>query len=246
MHKVGDKYVDAVVDGAGCMPLLIPAIGDKLAIRDLVARLDGLLLTGSPSNVDPDHYGGPPPREGNDADPDRDRTVLPLIEECLEQQVPLLGICRGIQELNVALGGTLHQHVHEVDGRFDHRSDKSLPMAERYVLRHPVRLTEGGALFWLMGEAESLQVNSLHGQAIDEVATGLEVEAVADDGTIEAVRVRAAREFALAVQWHPEWRVTEVEHHRILLSAFGDACRKRVSRLGADTGRWHEFAGAVA
>ena len=143
-HSVGSKYVDAVVAGAAAVPVLIPALGPRLDPDNLLARLDGLMVTGSPSNVDPTHYGGPPAREGNEADPARDATTLPLIRQALAQGVPLLCICRGLQELNVALGGSLHQHVQEVPGRFDHRSDKTKPLRERYGLAHPVRLTSGG------------------------------------------------------------------------------------------------------
>ena len=182
-HSVGDKYVDAVVAGAAAVPVLIPALGQRLDPDDLLARLDGLMVTGSPSNVDPTHYGGPPAREGNEADPARDATTLPLIRQALAQGVPLLCICRGLQELNVALGGSLHQHVQEVPGRFDHRSDKSKPLRERYGLAHPVRLTSGGTLQKLFDGAERIEVNSLHGQGIDRLADRLAVEAMAEDGT---------------------------------------------------------------
>ena len=226
-HSVQDKYVDAVVAGTGAVPVLIPAIGAALDLAALLARLDGILVTGSPSNVDPAHYGGPPPRPGNEADPARDATTLPLIRAALAAGVPLLAICRGIQELNVALGGTLHQHVHELPGRRDHRSDRSLPYAERYAPVHAIRLTPGGRLQAVMGGALRIDVNSLHGQGIDRLADGLVVEAVAEDGTIEAVSVPGARGFALGVQWHPEWRVLENVWSRRLFAAFGDAARAR-------------------
>ena len=219
-HSVGEKYVDAVVAGAAAVPVLIPALG---------ARLDGLMATGSPSNVDPALYGGPPPREGNEADPARDATSLPLIRAALAQGVPLLCICRGLQELNVALGGSLHQHVHEVAGRFDHRSDKTRPLRERYGIAHPIRLTPGGALQHLFDGAERIEVNSLHGQGIDRLADGLTVEALAEDGTIEAVSVKGAAGFALAVQWHPEWAVLDNPWSRRLFAAFGAAARARAA-----------------
>ena len=224
-HSVGEKYVDAVVAGAAALPVLIPAIGERLDPEDLLQRLDGLMVTGSPSNVDPAIYGGPPPREGNEADPARDATTLPLIRAALDQGVPLLCICRGLQELNVTLGGSLHQHVHELPGRIDHRSDKTKPLRERYGLAHPIRLTPGGALQQLFEGAERIKVNSLHGQGIDRLAEPLIVEAVADDGTIEAVSVRGAKGFALAVQWHPEWAVLENPWSRRLFAAFGAAAR---------------------
>lgn len=229
IHLVGDKYVDAVVEGAQAVPVLIPALADRLDVDALLARIDGLLVTGSPSNVDPKYYGGPPPREGNLADPARDATTLPLIRRALTLGVPLFAICRGLQELNVALGGTLHQHVQELPGRRDHRSDKSKPYAERYAPAHSVRLTPGGLLQRLLDGTAVIEVNSLHAQGIDRLAPGLVVEAVADDGTIEAISVAAAPAFALGVQWHPEWRVRENPISLRLFRAFGDAARERAA-----------------
>jgi putative glutamine amidotransferase len=228
-HSVGDRYVDAVVAGAAAIPVLVPALGTRLDPDDLLSRLDGLMVTGSPSNVDPGHYGGPPPREGNESDPARDATTLPLIRQALARGVPLLCICRGLQELNVALGGSLHQHVQELPGRFDHRSDKTKPLRERYGLAHPIRLTPGGALQALFDGAERIEVNSLHGQGLDRLAGRLTVEAVAEDGTIEAVSVQGARDFAIAVQWHPEWEVLENPWSRRLFAAFGAAARARAA-----------------
>jgi putative glutamine amidotransferase len=226
-HSVVDRYVEAVRLGAGALPLIVPALGEVGALDALLARLDGLLFTGSPSNVCPSHYGGPPPRPGNLADPRRDATTLPLMRRAIALGVPFLAICRGIQELNVALGGSLHQHLHEVPGRADHRSDKSRPWAERYEPRHAVRLRPGGLLQRLLDGAETVFVNSLHGQGIDRLAPGLAVEAVAEDGTIEAVSVENAAAFALGVQWHPEWRVLEDPVSRRLFAAFGAAVRAR-------------------
>lgn len=226
-HQVGDKYVDSVIDGASALPLLIPALGPRLDFDALLAELDGLLITGSPSNVEPHHYGGPAARPDSPCDPARDATTLPLIRRALACAVPLFAICRGLQELNVALGGTLHQEVHELPGRLDHRSDKTVPPPERYRPAHPVRLMPGGVLEGLLGGAGTIEVNSLHAQAIDRLADRLVVEAVAPDGTIEAVSVADAPAFALAVQWHPEWRVLENPTSRRLFAAFGAACRAR-------------------
>jgi putative glutamine amidotransferase len=218
-----------VVLGAGAVPVLIPAIGAALPLDALLDRLDGILVTGSPSNVDPAHYGGPAPREGNLADVARDATTLPLIRRALERGIPLLAICRGIQELNVALGGSLHQHVHELPGRRDHRSDKTKDYAGRYAPVHPIALTEGGRLIEVMGGASTIQVNSLHGQGIDRIAPGLVVEALAEDGTIEAVSAPSCPGFALGVQWHPEWRVQENPWSMRLFGAFAEAARARAS-----------------
>jgi len=238
-HTVGDKYVEAVIIGSGGLPVLLPAIGDRLDPDMLLDRLDGLLVTGSPSNVDPARYGGPQAREDNLADPARDATTLPLIRRAVARGVPLLAICRGLQELNVALGGSLHQHVHELPGRFDHRSDKTRTYPERYGLAHPVTVTPGGRLQAILGGAGRVEVNSLHGQGIDRLAPGLAVEAVADDGTIEAVSVEDARGFALALQWHPEWGVAENAVSRRLFAAFGDAARAQAGRrrTGGGDGR---------
>jgi putative glutamine amidotransferase len=238
-HQVGEKYVDSVIDGAGGLPLLIPALGPRLDPDAVLAGVDGVLITGSPSNVEPHHYGGPAPRPDSPRDPARDATTLPLIRRALALAVPLFAICRGLQELNVALGGSLHQEVHEVPGRADHRSDKTVPLPERYGPAHPVRVVPGGLLQRLLDGVDTIEVNSLHGQAIDRLADGLAIEAVAPDGTIEAVRVADAPGFALAVQWHPEWRVLENPVSRRLFAVFGAACQARQRAR-------HERHGALA
>lgn len=228
-HSVQDKYVDAVVAGSGGIPVLLPAVGERQRAMDLLERLDAIMVTGSPSNVDPALYGGPPPREGNLADRPRDDTVLPLLRLALERDLPVLAICRGIQELNVALGGTLHQHVHELPGRRDHRSDKTRAYAERYGPAHPIRLTPGGLLQRVLGGPETIEVNSLHGQGIDRLAPDLVVEAMAEDGTIEAVSAPGAT-FVLGVQWHPEWRVLDNPWSTRLFAAFGLAAAARAAK----------------
>jgi len=228
IHSVGDKYVDAVLEAAAGLPLIVPALGGALPIDAVCERLDGLLLTGSPSNIDPALYGGGPRPPGDPADAYRDGTTLPLIRACIAEGVPVLGICRGIQELNVAMGGTLHGRLHEIEGRQDHRSDKTLSYAERYDPSHIVRLRAGGMLSHLLGDAAELRVNSLHAQGVDRLAPGLIAEAEAPDGTTEAVSMPGAKGFVLAVQWHAEWRAAEIEPHRRLFVAFGDACRERL------------------
>ncbi|MGI9507763.1 MAG: gamma-glutamyl-gamma-aminobutyrate hydrolase family protein [Geminicoccaceae bacterium] len=229
IHKVSESYLKGVIDSAAGLPVMLPAIGEQLdpAHIDLwLDATDGLLITGSPSNVDPVHYDGHEARRDSERDPARDATTLPLLRRAIERAVPLLAICRGIQELNVALGGTLFQHVHEVPGRMDHRSDKSKPLPERFdELAHAISLTEGGMLQNILGGASEIDVNTLHGQAIDRPGERVVVEAVAPDGTIEAVSVRDAPGFVLGVQWHPEWRVREDPHSKQLFAAFGDACR---------------------
>jgi putative glutamine amidotransferase len=225
IHSVSEKYILAVVEGAGGLPVMIPALGERLDVADLVRRLDGLLLTGGLSNVEPHRYGGGPSRPDTPHDRARDATVLPLIRAAVEEGVPVLAICRGIQELNVALGGTLHQHVHEVDGKTDHRSDKSKPWHERYDHAHPVRLTPGGFLARALGTTDTM-VNSLHGQGIDRLASGLVVEATAPDGLVEAVRVEGAA-FAVGVQWHPEYPSLADPASKALFDGFADACHAR-------------------
>jgi len=222
-HVVGDKYIRAVSEGAGALPLLIPALGDWYDIRDLVGRLDGLFFTGSPSNVHPSLYGLEADRMVPPHDPARDATTLPLLRAALDRDLPVFAVCRGFQELNVVMGGTLHPKVHEVPGLMDHREDKTAPLAVQYGPAHPVGLTPDGLIARATGRTE-IMVNSVHGQGIDRLGGGLAVEATAPDGLVEAVRVEGAR-FALAVQWHPEWRFWEDAPSAALLRAFGGALR---------------------
>jgi putative glutamine amidotransferase len=224
-HVVADKYVRAVAESAGGLPLLIPALGPGIDPADLVGRLDGLLLTGSRSNVEPHHYDGTPSREGTAHDAQRDATTLPLIRAAVASGLPVLAICRGIQELNVALGGTLHQLVHEVPGRRDHRAPQGTTEEKYAHQAHPVSLTSGGFFERLAGASE-LIVNSLHSQGIDRLAPDLVAEAVAPDGQIEAVRAAGA-DFVVGVQWHPEFRIADNAFSTALFAAFSAACRAR-------------------
>lgn len=228
-HLVGEKYITALQDGADGMPFVIPALGNRLDLDRILANIDGVLLTGSPSNVEPHHYGGEASRPGTMHDAERDATTLPLIEKALAQAVPVLAICRGFQEMNIVLGGSLHQEVHNVPGFHNHKEDSTDPLEVQYGPSHAVNLVEGGLLRTLAG-AESVMVNSLHAQGVKRLAGGVTVEAVADDGLIEGFRVDDAPGFALAVQWHPEWRVTENQFSLAIFKAFGDACRERADR----------------
>ena len=217
-HDTPARYAAAVLGGAGAVPVLIPPMGEaSLAVLD---RLDGLMLSGSPSNVHPSHYDGGESLTPELHDLERDATTLRLIPEAIARGMPLLAICRGIQELNVALGGTLHQKVHEVADRMDHRPGPGT-IEQKYAPRHLVFLS--GQLARIIGSSKIL-VNSLHGQAIDMPAPGLAVEAVASDGTIEAVRVERARAFAFGVQWHPEWGHADDTASTAIFRAFGEAC----------------------
>ncbi len=227
-HMVGEKYARAVLDAAGAAPLLIPSLADELGFDELLQRLDGLLFTGSPSNVEPHRYAGAPSAPGTLHDPARDATTLPLIRKAVRAGVPVFGICRGFQEMYVAFGGTLHQKLHEVPGYLDHRDDGTQPLEVQYGPAHEVTLEPGGVLRSLAA-SDRIQVNSLHNQGIDRLGAELAVEARAPDGVIEAFRVRDAQRFALAVQWHPEWKVMSNPFSRALFAAFGQASHERAS-----------------
>jgi len=235
-HTVSDKYVQAAVRAVGALPVLVPAIGpafgDEAALvgdlDHLLDGLDGVLLTGSPSNVEPHHYGKES-REGTLHDPARDATTLPLIRRTIDRGVPLFAICRGLQEVNVALGGSLHQHVHEIEGRRDHRSPRSPDMDVNYAPTHDIDIVEGGLLHRLLGERR-VRVNSLHAQGVDVLAPRARLEAVCcEDGQVEALSVPDARGFALALQWHPEHRALENPVSMKLFNAFAAACRARMA-----------------
>ena len=228
-HIVQEKYATAVSAAAGALPLLIPALGRTIANDDLLDSIDGLLLTGSPSNVLPRHYGQPASRPGTLHDPHRDETTLPLVRRCIERAMPLLAVCRGFQEVNVAFGGTLHQHVHELAETLDHRKHSVPDIDGQYAPSHAVALTQGGFLHRLVGR-ESIEVNSLHSQGIDRLGARLVVEAQAPDGLIEAVSVEACASFALAIQWHPEWNALNDPASRAIFAAFGAACREYAGR----------------
>ena len=225
-HMVGEKYAQAIIEAAGAAPLLIPALAEEMRFDELLERLDGLLFTGSSSNVEPHHYQGAPSAPGTLHDPARDATTLPLIRKAVQAGVPVLGICRGFQEMNVAFGGTLHQRVHEVPGHLDHRDDESQPLEVQYGPAHEVVLEPGGLLRTLTSD-ERIRVNSLHSQGIARLGGALSVEARAPDGLIEAFRVTQARSFALAVQWHPEWHALSNPFSHALFAAFGAAAAER-------------------
>jgi len=226
-HAAGDKYVAAVVDGAGALAMLLPALGAWQAPEDVLDAVDGLLFTGSYSNVEPHHYGGEPSAPGTAHDAARDATTLPLMRAAIAAGVPVLAICRGFQELNVACGGTLHQRVHDVPGLDDHREDDDAPLDVQYGPSHAIRLTPGGLLHTLAGGRGEVRVNSLHKQGIALLGADLAVEATAPDGLIEAVSVVGAPAFALGVQWHPEWRQGHDPLSSAIFRAFGAACRAR-------------------
>ena len=227
-HMVGEKYIEAIAVGASAQPVLIPALGSGLDVDAALEMFDGFLFTGSASNVEPHHYGGPASQPGTLHDPDRDNTTLPLIPRAIAAGIPVLAVCRGFQEMNVAYGGTLHQRLHEIDGLLDHREDEETPLEVQYGPAHDVLLEPGGSLRKIAGQ-DRLQVNSLHWQGVQTLAKDLEVEARAPDGVIEAFRVARSPSFALGVQWHPEWQFAQNPFSRALFAAFGEATRHRAS-----------------
>lgn len=225
-QAVGEKYVRAVVDGAGCLPLLLPSLTPPLDLRESLQHLDGLLLTGAHSNIQPHYYGDEPSYPGNEHDPARDGTTLGLVPLAIELGVPVLALCRGCQEVNVALGGSLHQKVHELPGHDDHRENPADPLGVQYAPSHPVELAEGGLLAGIAGRRD-VMVNSLHGQGLRALGRGLVVEATARDGLVEAVRLDSPDTYLLGVQWHPEWRVSENPFYLGIFQSFAAACRQR-------------------
>ncbi|APZ41788.1 gamma-glutamyl-gamma-aminobutyrate hydrolase family protein [Acidihalobacter ferrooxydans] len=228
-HAAGEKYLTALTDVAGVVPMLIPALPDRLPAYAWLDAIDGLLLTGSRSNVEPARYGGPPSAPGTEHDPARDALTLPLLRAALDRAIPVLAICRGFQEFNVAHGGSLHPRVHERPGMLDHREDDTRPLAIQYGPAHTLALTAGGLLQRLVGRDE-ITVNSLHWQGIDRLGEALRAEAVAPDGLIEAITAPHAPGFNLAVQWHPEWRAAENPVSCAIFEAFGAACREQARR----------------
>ncbi len=229
IHVTGNRNIQAVSNDAEATPLVIPAIGDKLDVREILAELDGLLLTGGASNIEPHHYGGAPSRDGDLHDPKRDATSLPLIRGAIDLGVPVFAICRGMQELNVALGGTLHQYLHELPGRFDHRRDRTKPFEDQMAPIHSISITPGGVLEKITGVRKT-RVNSLHGQGVARLAPGTTVEAVAEDTTIEGLSVDGAKAFVLGVQWHAEFTANGDPLSLLLFRAFGDAAREHARR----------------
>lgn len=227
-HAVGEKYVRAVVEGAECLPILLPALQPVLPADALLDGLDGLLLTGSVSNIEPHHYSDESSWDGNIHDPARDETNFALIPRAIARGLPVLAICRGFQEINVAFGGSLHQKVHEVPGLMDHRENPEDPLDVQYAPRHELALVPGGLLAGIAG-TDRVMVNSVHGQGVARLGEGLVAEAIAPDGLIEAYR-RDGGAFLLAVQWHPEWKVRETPFHHGIFRAFGDACRQRAQQ----------------
>ncbi|OTG84131.1 gamma-glutamyl-gamma-aminobutyrate hydrolase [Acinetobacter sp. ANC 4558] len=228
-------YVEAVANTANALPMSLPSDPESIDYPSLIANIDGILLTGSPSNVSPIYYGGIPKENDPLLDPNRDQTILPLLCKLIEAEIPILAICRGLQEINVAWGGTLNTAVYERSEAIDHREgDRARPIQQWYEDNHAIEIVPGGILSQLHS-SKYTNVNSLHHQGIEKLGDGLVVEAIAPDGLVEAFSIKKAKSFALAVQWHPEMRVHDHELSRNIFKAFGEACRHRMrQRLKLD------------
>lgn len=223
-YTVGDKYILSVIEAAGALAVMIPPVGPRQDAHALISHLDGIMFTGAPANLDPALYGAEAEIEQDDRDPDRDATTLPLILAAIDRKLPMICICRGHQELNVALGGSLIQKVQDLPGKLDHRSDKSLPGDQRYGPRHEMTIQPGSPLERITGLQGTRKINSLHQQAIDRLAEPLQVDAISEDGIIEAVSLRQADFFNISVQWHPEHRDALSDPlNRRLFESFGEA-----------------------
>ena len=231
VYSTAERYVHSLMKMVDCIPVLMPPVGGAVDAAELVSRMDGFVLTGGLANVEPHHYDGPPFPDDEPIDPGRDTLVLPLVRACIAGRVPVFGICRGIQEINVALGGSLHYRLHQLPGKNDHRMPRSedITQEEVYQLKHMVRLTPGGLFQSLTGQDE-MMVNSLHGQGVDRLGKGLVVEAVSPDGVIEGVRYADEKQFIVGVQWHAEWQPEAHTLSGALYTAFGEAARARAAR----------------
>jgi putative glutamine amidotransferase len=232
-HLINDQYLThagghmnscAVSSVSKCLPLIIPADPALVSVEDLLDTCDGFLLTGGRPNVHPEEYGEEETPAHGAFDRGRDAVVLPLIRACVERGQPILGVCRGFQEVNVALGGTLYPEIRDLPGRSNHRMPPDGTLEEKFALRHKVTLTEGGPFHRLFGATE-VMTNTLHGQGIKLPGQRIVIDGCAPDGTPEAIYVRGAPGFTLSVQWHPEWNAGNDPVSRPLFEAFGDAAR---------------------
>ena len=229
-HVVGEKYITAVIEAAHGTPLLLPSISDAIDNEELFYRIDGLLFTGSLSNIQRNLYGSSHTDVKILYDPQRDAMTLPLIRKALRHDIPMLCICRGFQELNVALGGTLHQALHEIPDRLDHREDPLQPREIQYAPIHSIEIKAGGILDSIWEREENIMVNSLHTQGVKTPAPDLRIEAIAPDGQIEALSTLQDDSFCLGVQRHPEWKASKNAYSTVIFAAFGNAARKHAQR----------------
>jgi len=224
VHAGGVMNMAAVADVSGAMPLLVPPDPRYVSVEELLDICDGFLLTGGRPNVHPEEYGEPPTPAHGDFDRCRDAVTLPLVRACVERGQPFLGVCRGFQEVNVAMGGSLYPEIRDLPGRMNHRMPPNGTLEEKFALRHAVTFTDGGVFHRILGSTE-VMTNTLHGQGIKTPGARIEIEGYAPDGTPEAIRVKDAPGFTLAVQWHPEYNAANDPVSRPLFAAFGDAVR---------------------
>jgi len=231
-HSLGDKYARAVAEVSKCLPVMIPSLAEAMDLDALLDHFDGIVMTGAISNVHPPHYGGEPTADHEPYDHSRDSLTLRLIRAVIDRGIPLFCVCRGYQELNVVLGGTLETEIQRGERRLDHRSRKVDNLDVKYGPVHSIAITAGGMLEEILGRREIL-VNSLHRQGIAGLAPGLTIEARAPDGIIEAVSVKGAKTFAIGVQWHPEYKAASNPDSIKLFDAFGDAVRKHAAQRSA-------------
>ena len=231
-HSLGDKYARAVAEVSKCLPVMIPSLAEAMDLDALLDHFDGIVMTGAISNVHPPHYGGEPTADHEPYDHSRDSLTLRLIRAVIDRGIPLFCVCRGYQELNVVLGGTLETEIQRGERRLDHRSRKVDNLDMKYGPVHSIAITAGGLLEEILGRREIL-VNSLHRQGIARLAPGLTIEARAPDGIIEAVSVKGAKTFAIGVQWHPEYKAASNPDSVKLFDAFGDAVRKHAAQRSA-------------
>jgi putative glutamine amidotransferase len=231
VHATGVYNSEAIAQVSGCIPMMIPTDPRFVTVPELLDLCDGFLFTGGRPNVHPSEYGEDETPAHGCFDRCRDAITLPLIRACVERGQPFLGICRGFQEVNVAMGGTLYPEIRDLPGRMNHRMPPDGTVAEKFALRHPVTFTDGGVFHRLMGAAE-VMTNSLHGQGIAIPGGRIVVDGLAPDGTAEALYVKDAPGFTLSVQWHPEWQAGEDPVSRPLFAAFGAAVADWAGRGG--------------
>lgn len=222
VQACGTMNIDAVAKLCNATPMVVPSMPEAVSLEDLLAHFGGFLFTGGRPNVHPEEYGEQATQAHGSFDRDRDRLALPLIRACVERGVPIFGICRGFQEFNVAFGGTLYPEIRDLPGRMNHRMPPDGTLAEKFAIRHDVSLEKGGAFATLFG-SEVVRTNTLHGQGIKEAGSRVVIEGYAPDGTPEALRIEGASNFAMAVQWHPEYEADKDPVSRPLFEAFGAA-----------------------
>jgi len=218
----GTLNLDAVAEVCGGMPIIVPASPGYVSVQELMEICDGFVFTGGRPNVHPEEYGEVATEAHGAFDRDRDRIALPLIRECVAVGLPILAICRGFQELNVAMGGSLYPEIRDLPGRDNHRMPPDGTLEEKFAMRHVVTMTEGGRFHRVLGSTEVL-TNSLHGQGIKEKGDRIVIDGYAPDGTPEAIYVAGAPGFTLGVQWHPEWQAGSDPVSKPLFEAFGAA-----------------------